>query len=163
MTGAPDGPAINGGNGADLLTGTNADERIDGGNGADTLSGGQGADTLIGGNGADSLDGGAGADSLSGDNGADILKGGAGSDVLSGGNGGDTFVFGAGSGHDIVTDFANSDQVQFDHTLFGNFAEVQAHAHQVGADVVISYDAANDLTLQGVSLSSLKASDFLFV
>jgi hypothetical protein len=40
---------------------------------------------------------------------------------------------------------------------------VKADAKQVGPNTVITYDAQDTITLTGVSLSSLHASDFHFV
>ena len=181
VNGVPNAPTINGGNGDSVLTGTAGDEAINGGNGADqlfglagadTLSGGNGGDTLSGGdgidslsgaNGDDSLAGGAGADALSGGNGADTLNGGAGDDLLTGDNGPDRFVFSGIFGHDVVSDFSHGDTIQVDHSQFGDFNDLLSHAHQVGADVVITYDAAAAITLTAVQLTSLHASDFAFV
>ncbi len=53
-----------GGNGNDLLTGNDQDNRLEGGRGADTLMGGAGHDTLAPGLGNDSVDGGAGTDTV---------------------------------------------------------------------------------------------------
>jgi len=75
---------IDGGTGADTLTGTG---------GADLLSGRAGADTLIGGGGNDRLLGGDGADNLSGGAGVDVLFGGSGNDTLAGGAGADVFAW----------------------------------------------------------------------
>jgi VCBS repeat-containing protein len=162
ISGVADGPSQAGGNGADTLTGTAADERVDGGNGADRLLGGEGADTLIGGGGDDVLLGGAGIDSLSGGSGVDVLDGGAGSDWLAGGKDGDRFVFSGSFGKDVVADFENGDRLMLDHGQFANYTAVMSHAAQVGADVVITLDAANSITLMGLQLSSLKANDFMF-
>jgi len=160
--GVANGVAQAGGNGADRLTGTAADEALAGGNGSDTLAGLAGADTLTGGNGSDDLSGGAGIDRLAGDNGADTLNGGAGDDELTGGLGGDRFVFDGAFGHDAVTDFGNGDRIQLDDAQFADFAAVLAKSAQVGDDVVITLDAGNVITLQDVLLSSLKTGDFLF-
>jgi Ca2+-binding RTX toxin-like protein len=122
---------------------------VDGGNGNDTLIGSQFADTLRGANGNDTL------------------TGGAGNDILTGGKGIDTFVFGPGFGHDRITDFAvkgaMQDVIQFDSTVFADFAAVMAHAAQAGKAVVITLDAGNSLTLNKITLASLTADDFLFV
>lgn len=69
---------------------------LNGGEGADTLSGGNGDDELIGGAGADSISGGAGNDTLKGEAGNDKLSGGDGEDTLIGGMGNDKFTGGAG-------------------------------------------------------------------
>jgi hypothetical protein len=87
---------INGGAGADTLTGSPLTDTLDGGPGADSLDGLAGPDTLRGGPGNDFLEGKAGNDTLSGDDGDDDLAGGGGADVLSGGAGIDTALFGTG-------------------------------------------------------------------
>jgi len=162
INGVANGPSIAGGNGADVLTGTALEEYLDGGNGPDRLYGLAGADTLGGGSGDDQLFGGVGADSLVGGAGADTIDGGAGSDWLVGGKDGDRFVFGGDFGADVVADFSNGDRIVLDDAQFANFASVMTHANQVGADVVITLDGANSITLLGVQLSSLKANDYLF-
>lgn len=163
ISGVANGATQLAGNGADLVQGTAADELLDGGNGADRVFGLAGADTLLGGNGADQLFGGAGIDSLSGGNGADLLDGGAGADWLEGGNGADRFVFTGAFGRDVLADFGNGDVLQFDRARVSGFADLMAHAHQQGDDVVIAWDAQTSVVLQDVSLASLRAGDFLFV
>ena len=100
VTGIADGIALNGGNGADSLTGTGGEDSLSGGNGADTLRGLDGHDLLFGGNGADQLFGGVGND---------LLAGGNGDDTLAGGAGGDGFRFGRGGGKDTILDFDAAD------------------------------------------------------
>ena len=84
------------------------------------LNGGAGADTLSGDAGNDILNGGAGDDELDGGNGADVLNGGLGDDVPTGGAGTDTHNFGDNTatnfGDDEVTDlsFADGDVVNVD-------------------------------------------------
>jgi Ca2+-binding RTX toxin-like protein len=121
------------------------------------------ADTLNGTALEDTINGQGGADKLSGLVGADTLNGGAGNDTLTGGDGADRFVFTGTFGQDVVTDFQANDVIQLDASAFANFAAVQSHAAQAGADVVITLDASNTITLQNVSLASLNAGDFLFV
>ncbi|MBC7801468.1 MAG: hypothetical protein H7Z10_12675, partial [Gemmatimonadaceae bacterium] len=79
---------VDGGDDADVLTGTAADE---------TFYGNAGDDRLSGGDGQDILDGGLGADTLSGGAGDDLLTGGAGNDQLAGGAGRDTAVYAVAS------------------------------------------------------------------
>jgi len=136
---------------------------LSGGNGDDWLDAGSGVDTLTGGNGNDHLAAGSGNDLLSGGNGDDWLGGGAGDDTLTGGNGSDTLVFGAEFGHDVVTDFRSGDHIAFQDGVFGDFQAVLAASQQVGADVVITLDSGDVITLQHVQLASLHASDFVFV
>lgn len=93
---------------------------------------------------------------------ADTLNGGAGNDTLTGGLGADTFVFDLGFGHDTVTDFVpGQDVIKFDASFFDDFAALLTHTTQVGADAVITVDADQSVTLTGVSVASLHASDFL--
>ncbi len=84
------------------------------------------------------------------------------------GNGGhDTFAFAANFGNDIIADFGTgrrtSDVVRFSKSVFDDFADVMAHASQIGQDVVIDAHAGNTLTLKNTSLTSLDRSDFQFV
>ncbi|MDB5445628.1 MAG: hypothetical protein JWQ97_945 [Phenylobacterium sp.] len=84
------------------------------------------------------------------------------------------FVFNPGFGKETVTDFTPgavsgsgqvvaADVLAFDHTLFANASSVMSHARQVGADTLITYDNGDIVTLRGVTLNSLHASDFVFV
>jgi beta-glucanase (GH16 family) len=105
--------------------------------------------------------------SLVGGAGADVLIG-RGGDTLTGGAGSDHFVFNPAFGKETILDFkpgtatAAGDQVHFDHTFVPDFAHVIADAKQVGADVVITVDRSDVLTLHNVNLSALHASDFVF-
>jgi len=163
------GETMTGGNHPQSLQGGAGNDYLAGGNDKDTVNGGAGADTLHGNNGVDSVNGGSGNDRLFGDNGDDTLNGGYGDDTMTGGNGADRFVFdyvnGVGFGHDVITDFdTKNDRLVVDHNFWGSFGDVQAHAVQVGANVVLTSDFdGNTLTLQGVKLASLTASDFIFV
>lgn len=163
VAGIADAAPRTGGAGADSMAGTGLDERIDGANGNDTLTGEAGADTLIGGNGDDLLQGGSSIDNLSGGVGNDTLDGGAGDDVLSGGRNNDVFVFGPGFGDDIITDFkAVEDEIRFQGAGFTSFADMLAHATQVGANVLITNAAGDSLQLNNTQIASLQSADFLF-
>jgi Ca2+-binding RTX toxin-like protein len=118
-----------------------------------TALGGEGDDLIVGGRGGDTLDGG---------DGFDVLRGGAGQD---------RFVFTAGApGSDTILDFqahgagAVGDLIVLNGFADHSFADLLAHGDivQSGADVVISGAAGAIVTLQGVSLASLHANDFLF-
>jgi len=124
-------------------------------------TGGNGSGIIAGGNGGETLDGRGGDDFLFGGNGSDRLIGGDGNDRLTGGNGGDTFVFAPGFGNDVVTDFSHADRIEFDGGVFKDFKTVQAAMQQVGNDTVITLDADNSITLQGVAADSLHASHFI--
>ena len=131
----------------------------------------------------DVLIGGSGDDTLLGDEwliggGNDILDGGAGNDWLDGGNGSDTFVFRAGCGLDTLYDFGQTqdatgtmvmapedhDVIRFEGGLFANFDALVASGAmaQVGANVVITLDATDQITLRNMSISNLDAGDFVF-
>jgi VCBS repeat-containing protein len=120
--------------------------------------------TLTNENGPAVLDGALGDQTLVAGNSRVVLIGGS-NDTLIGGRSPDTFVFGPTNfGANLIENFnTRHDTIQIDHTLFANFAAVQSHAAQVGADTVITHDAADTITLQGFALSHLHASDFLFV
>ena len=136
------GDWVVGGQGDDLLSGDApyiqeaADDIVLGNLGNDTCSGDGGNDTVRGGQGDDMLYGGVGDDFVSGDRG---------NDTLAGGDGADTFHFFPGAGHDRVTDFsyASGDLVYFDPPGFS--------FRQIGADVVITLETGDSLTLVGVS------------
>jgi Ca2+-binding RTX toxin-like protein len=103
-----------------------------------------------------------------GSTGNDVLVSGLGDDLMAGGGGIDTFVFSSTNfGNDAISDFAATtrrrDVIQFSESAFASFAAVMAHTSQVGADsVIIQYDSADSVTLVGVQMSRLTASDFRF-
>ena len=108
------------------------------------------------------------ADTIIGDMRNNVLTGNGGNDMLTGGYGNDTFNFARTNGvvdfgDDTIRDFTvGEDHLQFDQTIFGNFAAVQQHMQQVGDDVVITY--GNDsVTLENIQMANLHANDFLFV
>ncbi|MEA2879899.1 MAG: hypothetical protein QOF14_5095, partial [Hyphomicrobiales bacterium] len=192
ITGDANANTLDGGAGGDTLNGGNGDDILIGGAGADILTGGSGIDTASYAtatagvtanmttpaqntgdaagdtyNTIENLLGSAFADTLRGDANANRIEGGAGNDTLTGNAGNDTFVFHAGFGLDTISDFAAGasigDVIQVDASLFADFAAIQSHATQVGANTVITYDAANTITLTAVALTNLNANDFLFV
>lgn len=113
--------AINGTNGADLLTGTSGDDLINGLGNSDVLRGFAGLDTLNGNEGNDNLQGGFNRDVLNGDSGNDLFIGGFGSDTITGGEGPDRIrFFRTQDGRDEITDFApDEDTLQFNGNNFG--------------------------------------------
>jgi Ca2+-binding RTX toxin-like protein len=91
------------------------------------------------------LDGGAGNDVLVAGKGTQVLIGGPG-DTLTRGHGSDTFVFAPDFGMNTITKFNPLlDKIQLPASEFANFAAVQSHMQQVGANTVIAYDAASIL------------------
>jgi Ca2+-binding RTX toxin-like protein len=108
--------------------------------------------------------GGDGNDILIGGPGNDTLLGNAGDDTLTGGLGADTFVFAADFGHDTITDYTpGEDAIQFDSSVFADFASVYTATEDDGAgNAVITRDADNTVTLQNVAKASLQEDDFSF-
>ena len=130
---------INGTDGDDTLTGTASI--------ANTIYGKLGNDVLNGAEAADVLDGGAGADKLNGNGGNDVLTGGLGNDVLNGGSGNDTFVFGQGFGLDTIVQ-NDGTAVRNDLVKFTTLSSTDLlSAGRVGADVVLSFNSGDKLTL----------------
>ncbi len=133
----------------------------------DSLRGDAGDNWIYGGNGNDFIYGRDGADTLLGEAGNDTIYGGAGNDAIYGGLGNDTLVFAAGDGKDIFYDFVGgagaSDSVLISTALgVSNYAQLQTKMVQVGADVVITFDASTSITLIGTNLAALSADDFGF-
>ena len=109
------------------------------------------------------LDGHLGGQTLTAGDGPTTLIGGP-NDILNAGADADTFVFPTGFGSNTVNGFApGTDAIQFDHTMFADFAAVQSHMQQVGPDVVITHDPQNVVTLHDVLLANLHVSDFHIV
>ncbi len=79
--------------GNDKLYGGSGNDYLSGGGNADLLYGGSGKDSLFGGDWHDKLYGASGADLLAGGSGSDRIDGGTGHDILYGGSGSDTFYF----------------------------------------------------------------------
>jgi Ca2+-binding RTX toxin-like protein len=125
-------------------------------------------DSLAGDVGNNYIAGGGGNDTLAGGLGNDALAGGIGNDTLTAGLGNDTFIFTSGFGKDVITDFVSgvgpTDLISFSlGAAFDTFAEVILVATQIGADTIITIDAADTITLSGVQISSLNIDDFIFV
>ena len=99
LIGGTDGPdrifagdgndTVEGGTGPDQLFGQEGDDLLEGRRGADTLNGGSGNDTLNGRGGADFASGNSGNDRILGQGGADTLLGRTGNDTILGGGGAD--------------------------------------------------------------------------
>jgi Ca2+-binding RTX toxin-like protein len=108
---------IGGLGGNDTLRGGTGNDSLTGGLGDDELIGGLGDDTLVGSEGDDSLDGGEGDDSLVGGAGNDTVEGGGGTDVINTGEGDDDIdarysesgKVDAGAGNDFVNYYNQSD------------------------------------------------------
>lgn len=155
-------------------------------NGGVGLDGGAGDDVIVGGAGDDVAFGGAGIDRLNGQFGADVLIGGAGSDRLIGGAGDDKlfanqrvegpalsdgaedrFLFGEEPGADLIFGFVDGeDKIDFRgvNVLTGQFASFAAVAlalSEVNGDTVITINEAATITISGVPLAAIDATDFI--
>ena len=110
------------------------------------------------------LYGNGGNNHLVGGKGDDELYGMGGTDRLTGGVGVDTFIFGKNFGHDEMTDFHQGEDHINLHDIGGlsSFADVIAHASQVGADVVLNFGGGEVLTIDQTDLKSLKDGDFIY-
>jgi Ca2+-binding RTX toxin-like protein len=101
---------------------------------------------------------------LIGTSGNDTITNSAANEVLFGNGGADTFVFSGNVGKATVADFqASGDVVQFSHNVFASYADVLAHAAQVGSDVTINIDASNSVTLHNAALAHLTTNNFHLV
>jgi hypothetical protein len=128
--------------------------------GTDTLSG---VTALVGSPYNDLLEGGGYRVQANG-----VVDTGSSATALTGGGGADTFVYRSGDGQVTITDFsgAQGDKIDLSHIAsMAHLSDVLAIARQVGSNTVIDIAPANALpdilTLSGVSMTSLTASDFL--
>jgi hypothetical protein len=72
--------------------------------------------------------------------------------------------FSGNTGKVTIADFhANVDVLQLSPNVYTSFADVLAHAAQVGSNVVIAADATNSITLQDTTLSQLNNNNVHFV
>ncbi len=84
--------------------------------------------------------------------------------TLFGNGGSDTFVFSGNIGKDTIADFQPAnDTIQLDHNAFASFADVLAHAAQIGPDVAIAIDASNSITLHNTMITQLTTHNFHLV
>jgi Ca2+-binding RTX toxin-like protein len=142
---------------------------VDGkGNGSNNvMAGNAGNNVLRGCIGNDIIMGAEGADKVCGGRGHDLLNGGLGDDILKGGRGQDTFMFIQGTGHDTIQDFNPMSaferiDVSWMPSITGYNDLLNNHMTQEGEDVVIDAGDGDMLTLVGIEIDDLDASDFLF-
>jgi len=90
------------------------------------------------------------------------LVGGPG-DTLNAGYSADTFLFAPNFGKETVNHFnPQIDVIDLPHSLFQDFAAVQADMHTVGSSTVITLDAADSITLTNVAAINLHSQNFHF-
>ena len=147
---------INLNNGNDSEAGTILDDIIWSlyGSENDRLNGGRSNDRLYGEQGSDTLDGGRSND---------IVDGGVGDDHLIGGRGSDRFIVHAGN--DTIADFQNNqdttDVSEALTTYAARKAYVDSHATIVAGNTVLTDDAANSVTILGVTNITLLYDDIV--
>ena len=75
------------------------------------------------------------------------------------------YIFAPGSGQDSITGFegANLDEVDLRGFGLADLAALQPFISQVGADMVITLNGADILTLKNINSGTLVADDFIFV
>ncbi|MEH2107858.1 Ig-like domain-containing protein [Nostoc sp.] len=151
---------LNGGNGIDVLLGSDYNDLLNGNNGADGLYGNKGNDILNGGKGNDLLLGGQGNDILNGGDNADALYGGKANDTLNGGAGADIFFFAVGDGSDTIEDFSDrTDKIG----LTGGLRFGQLTISSSGSNTLISYGTETLATLTGINSSLITSADFVTI
>ena len=160
-----------GGDGNDLLIDMSGFGGFFGGTGNDTMQGGADATRFFAGQGNDLVEAGGGNDTIGGNAGFDTIDGGAGDDLLFGDFNADTFVFSGAHGNDTVADFdALNGLERLDVSGISGLtlagldlgSATTGAATQVGGNVVIDTGGGNSITLTGVSIGDLDASDFIF-
>jgi serralysin len=98
---------------------------------------------------------------LLGGRGNDTLNGAGGNDVLFGETGNDIFVFTSGTGADVIGDFTRG-QDRIDVSSYGlSFTQLQARFTQSGANGAIQFANGDVIVLNGVTMSTLTAADFI--
>ena len=152
-------------NSTQTLEGTSGADTLNRSAGLDTIHGRDGDDTIYGLGTKDALYGQAGNDILFGGDGDDLLVGGAGNDFLVGGDGRDMFAFEATDGQDRIDDFeVGVDKIDVSAIAsLDDFSAVLANAQEwVSGTTWLYADANNYVRLEGVSIASLQANDFVF-
>jgi Ca2+-binding RTX toxin-like protein len=147
------------------LPGNNNTVVLGGGNDTVSLPGSNNTATL--GDGNDNVMAGAGNTIMLG-KGNDTVYAGA-SDTITLGNGNDLVLFGVSPSpsildSEIVNGFnPKNDIIEFNRALFASFTAVLDDATQVGLDTIITRDPNDTVTLHGVALSLLTASNVKIV
>lgn len=119
------------------------------------IQGRGGNDILSGGNVADQIYGGVGSDILFGNGGNDLLSGGGADGAV------DTFFFLNGWGADTISDFQDGEDILNLSTLGTNFAALTIAA--MGANHTLVSFGGDSITLLGMQVADVDASDFVFV
>lgn len=118
--------------------------------------------SISGGSGSYVLDGSAGKMTLTaGVSGKQWLVGGPGDTLNASFSAADNFLFAPNFGKETINHFNTKiDVIDLPHSLFPDFAAVQADMHTVGLSTVITLDATDSITLSYVSALSLHSQNF---
>jgi VCBS repeat-containing protein len=119
--------------------------------------------TLVGANNATNI---STFSSVNGSSGNDTFSNVGGNVTIFGGAGQDTFVFNAGFGKATIADFdVAKDTINISHTLFGRIDDILAAATSAnsGHDTVITDSSHDVITLSGMMVSQLHASNFILI
>ena len=138
----------------DLAAGTASGAAV----GTDTFTG---VNRARGSNGNDTISGDGNNNVLEGQGGNDLIDGRGGNDTLTGGQGGDTFVYANGGGADTVTDFNAAFGDKVDLTGVSNVYSI-ADVFALASGSTINFGGGNTLTLTGITITNLNASNFVF-
>ena len=162
ITGGPNDKIMTG-NGKNTIT-AGANDVIKAGTGNNTITGAANDDITVG-RGNNTITGGA-HNTITVGNGSNIITVGSDNDVRLG-TGANTLIFKQTApsqfGNVTIEGFDPSrDVIQFDTSVFANFAAVKAHAKHINGNTVITLDNNDTITLTGIYLSSLQASEFAF-
>jgi serralysin len=159
----------------DILVGTNYADKIYGSLGDDTIRGSQGDDILEGGQGRDLLYGDRGDDRIHGGANEDLISGGLGRDLLVGGTERDTFIFQRNQSllngeYDIITDFeVGIDKIQMqgwgsiNAEIWFNQAVDRGQLTNTQDGTLFTAISGGKVLFEGVSLDTLRGSDFVFM
>ncbi len=85
-----------------------------------------------------------------------------GASTLSVGGNNDGFIFEPTPGSATIAGYNSTDQIYFDHSTFSSWQSLLSQSSQVGNDTLIHTDATHSVTLQNVTLASLKQNNFHF-
>ncbi len=116
------------------------------------------------------LAGGTGDDNITAGAGNDLLFGRDGSDTMASGTGKDSFYYdtdsvtgtGATPFNDIITDFTQGDDKIILDGISGISSFADLSITYASGNAIVTFDANNTITLNGVAIGSLKAHDFIF-
>ncbi len=84
-------------------------------------------------------------------------------DKLDAGAGTDTFMFAPNFGNETIKNFNSHDVIEFPTSLFANYHQVLDSVATIGSHTVITYDAADTITLTHFTAAQLHHHNFFIV